>query len=157
MKTAIRTQIAKSSNYSIMHIEILSPRYGGNDYFEPIGTITFQQTVGEERWYAMNFVVHTSNIKHLEKVTKLAKFISKNSDYNSQPDDIKKLIGADEHVVYECDFVSKSKIGEKLFKIVVEGNHYTNIIAKTEAEANRILKKKNIANAKLEFLKVVVL
>lgn len=159
MKTPVRTTINKShtGEYNLMYIEILSPRYGGNNHLEPIGMITFQQTVGEDKWYGMNFEVRTDKVSNLKKFTRLASFIEKNTDYKSQPDEIKKLIGADEHVFYESDFVSKSKNGHSLYKVIANGGHYSNIIAQSEKRANGILAKLNIAGSTIEFIKVVEL
>jgi len=159
MKTAIRTTVNKSENkdFNLMYIQILVPRYGGHRYLEVTGTITFQQTVGEDSWYGMNFEIRTSEIKKLEKFTKLARFISKNTDYNVQPDELKKLIGADEHVFFEHDFIPVSKNGENLYKVIVREGHYTSLVAKDEKAAQKELKKLNIANSTLEFDKEIVL
>lgn len=160
MRTPVRTTVIKSQTgeYNLMHIEILSPRFGGKDYYlEPIGMITFQQTVGENSWYGRSFEVRTDNINKLKKFTKLADFVSKNTDYSTQPYKLKELIGADEHVVFEGDFVSVSKDGQSLYKVIVNGGHYRNIIASSEKLAQKQLDKLNIANSTLEFSKLVVL
>jgi hypothetical protein len=159
MRTPVRTTVIKSQTgeYNLMHIEILSPRYGGIDYLEPIGMITFQQTVGENSWYGRSFEVKTDNIAKLKKFTKLADFVSKNTDYGTQPYKLKELIGADEHVIFESDFVSVSKDGQSLYKVIVNDGHYRNIIAPDEKKAQKILDKLNIANSTLEFVKVVAL
>jgi hypothetical protein len=141
-----------------MHIDILSPRYGGNDYFEPIGTITFQQTVGEDKWYGMTFNISTDNVAKLKKFTKLAEFIGKNTSHDSLPAEVLKLIGADEHTLFEGDFVSKSKIGQRKYKVMIGGSqHYKNIIARSDEDANKQLKKLNIANSTAVYSGVVVL
>ena len=159
MKTPVRKRVNKSQagQYNLMYIEILHPRYGGDKYLEPIGMITFQQNIGEGKWYAMNFEIRTDNINKLEKFYRLAKFIAKNTLSDSQPDEVLKLIGADEHVFYESDFVSKSKDGQNIYKVIVQGGHYSDIIAPDEKKAQKILDKLNIANSTLEFNKVVVL
>lgn len=159
MKTAIRTTVNHSSAgaYNHMHIEILVPRYGGTNYYECGGTITFQQNAGEEKWYAMNFEILTDNISHLKKFTKLAEFIKKNSTYSSQPDEIKKLIGADEHIFYKSDFLSLSKNGQNFYKVIAQGGHYSNIVAPNENDANRQLVKLNINGASIEFNEKIVL
>jgi len=141
-----------------MHIEILSPRYRGNDFLEPIGTITFQQTIGEDNWYGMSFEVSTDSVEKLKKFTKVAEFIAKNTDYKTQPEEVLKLIGADEHKIFDHDFVSKSNIGQRTYKVMVNGNqHYKNIIAKDDQDANKQLKKLNIANSEIVYSGVVVL
>ena len=159
MKTPVRTTVNKSQAgpYNLMHIEILSPRYGGNNHLESIGTITFQQTIGEENWYGMNFEVRTDNINKLKKFVKLAAFVAKNTSYDSQPSEVKKLIGADEHVFYESDFVSLTKNGQSLYRVIASGGHYTDIIASSEKLAQKQLDKLNIAGSTLEFRQMVVL
>ncbi len=159
MKTPVRTTVVKSQTgeYNLMKIEILSSRYGGINHLEPIGMITFQQTVGEDSWYGISFDIRTDRISNLKKFTKLAEFIDNNTDYRTQPDELKELIGADEHVVYESDFVSKSKDGQNLYKVIAQGGHYSNIIAPNDKRANGILSKLNIAGSTLEFVKVVEL
>ena len=139
-----------------MHIEILSPRYGGTDYLEPIGTITFQQTVGEDSWYGMRFEISTNDVKHLEQMTKLAKFIKKNA-WDATPEKVLEIIGADEHVIFEGDFISTSKNGQGLYKVIANGGHYSNITASSEGMAWRKLKKLNIAGAVILFHKNIVL
>jgi len=141
-----------------MHIEILSPRYGGTDYLEPIGMITFQQTIGEDSWYGMNFEIRTDNINKLKKFTKVAEFIGKNTNYDSQPKEVLELIGADEHALFEGDFVSKSKIGQRLYKVMIgSSQHYKNIIARSDEDATKQLNKLDIANSTAIFSKVVVM
>lgn len=159
MKTPVRIQHSNAQGmYYIMHIDILSPRYGGHDHLEPIGTITFQQTIGENDWYGMSFEVSTDSVEKLKKFTKVAAFIAKNTDYKTQPEEVLKLIGADEHKVFDHDFVSKSKIGQRHYKVMVNGNqHYKNIIAKDDQDANKQLKKLNIANSEIVYSGVVVL
>lgn len=159
MRTPVRVTEHKSDNraYNFMYIEILSPRYGGDRNLESIGMITFQQTAGENFWYGRNFEVRTDNVNKLKKFTKLASFIAKNSSYDSKPSEILKLIGADEHVFYENDFLSKSKNGQNLYKVIVNGGHYTDIVASSEKLAQKQLDKLNIANSTLEFVKVVAL
>lgn len=159
MKTPVRTTVIKSQTreYNLMHIEILSPRYGGDKYLEPIGMITFQQTAGEDSWYGRGFEIRTDNINKLKKFTKLASFVAKNSHSDSTPSEILELIGADQHVFYESDFVSKSKNGQNLYRVIAQGGHYTDIIAPDEKDAQKQLDKLNIANSTLEFRQKVVL
>jgi hypothetical protein len=156
MKTSVRTTVRKSQteNYNRMSIEILSPRFFG--YLEPIGVITFQQTVGEDSWYGMRFEISTSDAKHIQQMAKLANFIKKKV-WDATPDKVLELIGADEHVVYESDFVSLSKNGQNLYRVIAQGGHYKDIIAPDDKTADKILKKLNISNSTLEFVKVVEL
>lgn len=159
MKTPVRILHSNAQGmYYIMHIEILSPRYGGNDHLELIGTIKFQRNVGDENWYGMSFDVSTDSAEKLKKFTKIATFIAKNSDYKTQPEEILKLIGADEHRVIDHEFVSKSKIGQRRYKVMVNGSqHYKNIIARDDKDAYKQLKRLEIANSEIVYTGVVVL
>lgn len=158
MKTPVRIQYSNSNGYRIMHIEILVPRFGGNDNLEPAGTITFQQSTPENYWYGMSFNISTDRIAILKKFTKLAEIVAKNTNWDSQPQDVLKLIGADEHKVFDHDFVSKSKIGQRQYKVMVNGNqHYKNIIARNDQDANKQLKKLKVANSEIVYTGVVVL
>jgi len=159
MQTPVRITYSRSHDaYKIMYIEILAPRFRGHDNLEPIGIITFQQTIGEDSWYGMSFEVSTDNIASLKKFTKIAEFVAKNKKWDSQPDDILKLIDADEHRVVDHEFVSMSKIGQRQYKVMVNGNqHYKNIIAKDDQDANKQLKKLKVANSEIVYSGVVVL
>lgn len=153
MKTPVRTTVHRSTAgpYNIMYIEILVPRYGGADYLEPAGMITFQQTIGEDSWYGMNFEIRTDSVSKLKKFTKLVEFVKKNTDYTVQPDKLKELIGADEHSLFENDFVSLGKNGQKFYKVMAQGGYYKGLIAPDDKRAQKQLDKLNIAGATLEF------
>ena len=164
MKTKIRTQESQihsditRSLYKHMHIQILTERYKGARYLEPMGEITFQLTVGDpdQRWYAMNFVINTSNVEYIEKMAKLAKFIKQNrSHHDAQPDEIKQLIGAEEHVHFDGEFVPVSDKGKKIFKVIKAGSLYDKITAANEIIAQKILDKKKIVGAELKFDKEI--
>lgn len=104
----------------------------------------------------MRFEISTSDAKHIQQMAKLANFIKKKV-WDATPDKVLELIGADEHVVYESDFVSLSKNGQNLYRVIAQGGHYKGIIAPDDKTAENILKKLNIAGSTLEFSKVVVL
>lgn len=161
MKTKVRTQTYKNGNghYEHMTIQILTPRYKGARYLEPMGEITFQKTIGDPegfRWYGMNFSVQTDKVEYMKKMTALAEYIQKNkSGYDAQPEEILQLIGAEEHVFFDSEFIPVSDKGKKLFKVIKTGNLYDKITAVNEIVAQKILDKKKIAGAVLEFDKVI--
>ena len=95
MKTKIRTTEYSQNGYNFTIIEILDLRFIG--HLNPIGSIRFQQTNGEEHWYGMRFIVETDRIIDLERFTKVCKKINLKSDWNSQPSDIKKILNAVEY------------------------------------------------------------
>ena len=163
MKTKIRTQVSESSNfgakYRHMCIQVLIGRYGGgSDYLEVMGFITFQANMDEpDRWYGMTFRVETDRPAYIKKFGKLAEFIMKQrGDYTDQPDDIKRIIGAEEHVHYDSiGFIPVSANGMNLYDVIAKGGIYCQIFAETEAKAMKKVAKKNIAGVSLEFDKVI--
>ena len=163
MKTKIRTQVSDSNAfgtpYKHMCIQVLTGRYGGDsDYLEVMGLITFQANMDEpDRWYGMTFRVETDRPAYIQKIAKLAAFIMKQrGDYTDQPDQIKKLIGAEEHVHYDSiGFIPESAKGLNLYKVIAQGGTYCSVFAETEEKAMKKVAKKNIAGASLEFEKVI--
>jgi len=160
MKTKIRTQESQTQNgFKHLHIQILTERYKGSRYLEPIGEITFQMTVGDPQgyhWYGMNFVINTDNVEYIKKMAKLAEFIKKNrSGHNAQPDEIKQLIGAEEHILFDQEFIPISDKGKSIFRVIREGSLYDKITAPNEIIAQKILDKKNIAGTELKFHMVI--
>jgi hypothetical protein len=161
MKTKVRTQVYKNQNgcYEHMSIQILTPRYKGARYLEQMGEITFQRNIDDKdgyRWYGMDFSVTTNKFEYLKKMAALAEYIQKNkSSYAAQPEEIKHLIGAEEHIFFDSEFVPVTDKGKSIFKVIKTGNLYDKITAPNEIVANKILEKKNIAGATLEFHKVI--
>jgi len=146
MKTLVRVQEYRKSSdniYIIKSIQILTNKVKGYDSLEPIGTITFQQTIGEDRWYGMRFNIDTDNVGYIKKMSRLAGFIEKNSNWDSQPDEILKVIGAVEYKIFNHEFVPVSKEGEYLWDVIQHpGSLHSRIIAPNEKIAKRLLKKK---------------
>lgn len=166
MKTKIRTQessgglntFGRESVYGHMTIQILAHRYSGARYLEPMGEITFQRNLNEpdKSWYAMNFVINTSNYDHIKGMAKIAKLIlNQRSGYSAQPEEIIQLIGGVEHVNFDSEFIPVSDKGKNIYRVIREGSLYDKITAKTEKIAQNILDKKKILGAKLEFDKVI--
>jgi mRNA-degrading endonuclease HigB of HigAB toxin-antitoxin module len=164
MKTKIRTQVSNGSgpiaNYKHMYIQVLIGRYGGDsDYLEVMGTITFQANIDEpDNWYGMTFKVETDRPAYIQKFGKLAAFVMKQrKDYTDQPDDIKRIIGAEEHFYYDSiGFIPESAQGLNLYKVIAQGGTYCKVFADTETKAMKKVAKKNIAGASIEFDKVIV-
>ena len=160
MKTKIRIQesVGQTGSYGHMAIQILTERYKGARYLEPMGEITFQKNINsfDKHWYAMNFVINTSNYAHIKGMAKLAKFILNNrSGYNAQPDEIIKLIGGVEHVVFDSEFIPVSDKGKNIYRVFREGNLYDKITAPNIIIAEGIMNKLKIVGAELQFDKVI--
>jgi hypothetical protein len=96
MKTKIRTTEYSQNGYNFTNIEILDTKYEGG-HLNPIGSVRFQQTNGEDYWYGMRFLVETDRIFDLERFTRVCKKINSKSDWNLQPLDIKRILNAVEH------------------------------------------------------------
>lgn len=161
MKTKFRIQTTEGNafgaKYKHMYIQILTERYKGCRYLQPMGEITFQANAEEsDNWYAMNFKLETDNVEYLDKMAKLAKFIKNNrSGYNAQPSEIIQLIGGEEHIYFDGEFVSVLDKGKNIYKVIREGNLYDRITAPNEIIAQKILDKKNIDGAKIMFDKEI--
>lgn len=163
MKTAIRTFISNPESFNgtdgkfqFMHIQILDGQNENN--LTPIGEIIFQMTVGDPkgyRWYGIQYYVKTDKFEHLKKMAKLAEFIRKNSNWDSQPDEIKHLIGAQEHIHFEGMFIPVSDNGKNIYKVMENGEYYTNIIAVNDIMFQKIVDKRKFNNATFEFFKKI--
>lgn len=157
MKTKIRTTEYKDK-YGHMHIQILTPRYTGARYLEPIGEITFQKNLFEQeaRWYGIHFVINTDRAEYIQKMANLAKFIKKNrSGHNAQPEEIIQLIGGVEHIHFDSEFIPVSDKGKSIYKVIREGSLYDKITAPNIIVAEGIMDKLKIVGARLEFDKVI--
>lgn len=141
-----------------MSIQILTERYKGARYLEPIGEITFQMTIAEpdHKWYGIHFVINTDNAEYIQKMAKLASFIKKNrSGYSAQPEEIIHLIGGVKHINFDSEFIPVSDEGKNIYKVILKGSLYDKITAPNEIIAQKILDKKNIGLAELQFDKVI--
>lgn len=169
MKTKIRIQTSTSNafgvNYNHMAIDILTERYNGSKlqrdklyhYLEPVGHITFQSNKDTPTdWYGMRFNVETNNANHIMMMAKLAKFvINKRSGYDAKPDEIIQLIGGEEYVFFDGEFISKKDNGKHIYNIVKPNSLIERIIVKNEKEGEKLLAKMNIADATLKFKKTI--
>lgn len=140
-----------------MFIHILGKRYPDmptSDTLEPIGTISFQYTVGNTEgynWYGMRYIVESENPDHFAHMAKLSRYIAANSSSGVQPDELKQIIGAEEYFIYKGDYIPESYMGMKYYKVMVNNEHYSTIIAPNDILAQKKLQKKKIDNATLVF------
>jgi len=157
MKTKIRIQTGVSSalgaNYLHYVIDILVERFKGSRYLEPAGQITFQANHNDpNNWYGIHYSCDTDKSRYIEKMASIAKFISTNkSGYDAQPDEIIKLIGGQEHIFFDGEFIPKSDNGKKIFRVIKQGSLYEKITAVDETQAKKLLSKKKIEGATLKF------
>lgn len=155
MKTKVRTQATYDGNYHHVYVQILGNKYPHNlsktasKYLTVIGTISWQGNASEmeraDRWYSINFECNTDNPDHLFAMAKLAKYIKDNTYHSVQPEEVKLLIGAEEHFSHVGEFVPVSYVGMSFFKVMKGDTYETSIIAANEIAAN-----KEYARLKLE-------
>lgn len=160
MKTKIRIQEYKSQNgtYGHMSIQVLGPRYKDSKYLEPMGQITFQRNLNEpdNKWYGMRFIIETDNVDYIKKMAAIAEHIKKNrSDWSAQPEEIKHLIGAEEYVLFDSEFIPVSDKGKSLFRVIYNGSLYSKIVAANEVVAQKIMSKMNLLGAEVKFDKQI--
>jgi len=156
MKTAVRIQEREDSQrgFGFMSIQILVPTSPRSETMTPIGHISFQRTLDDElgrTWYAMRFNVETDNIEYLEKMTKIARVIKKNSNWDSQPKEILKIIGAVEYKIFNQEFTPVSKEGENLYDVFFLASLYKRIIAPSEKAARKKMEKQGLNKHELKF------
>ena len=163
MKTKIRIQKGNTSGFGVQYnnlvIDILTPRFKGSRYLEPIGQIMFQSNItAPEDWYGMRFTISTDNVQYIKQMAKIAQHIKDlRSGYDAKPDEIIKLIGGEEHIFFDSEFISKLDDGKVIYKVIKDGGVFEKIVAKDKAEAEKLLAKRNIAGALLSFHKKIEL
>ena len=127
-----------SNGYNFTEIRFLSESKSSPDLigvFNVLGSITFQQTVGEDYWYGLKYVVETSRYNELKSFATLMKTVADNTDYKSQPLDVIKVVNGEEYFVCNSDFFKVADKGKRCFYVVSNGSNYARMVAKDEAEA----------------------
>ena len=150
MKTLVRITDSSENGFNFKSFQIIHHPWKDSNSIEVLGYIKFQQTKGEDSWYAMKFIIETSDVSHIEKMAKLAKFIKANSNYDRQPDEILNVIGAVEYKIFKQDFIEASREGENLYDVIAyPGSLHSRIIAPNDIIAQKILDKKKMDGAEL--------
>jgi len=164
MKTLVRIQEGQDTKlgFGFMTIQVLVHPYKNSDTIDVIGHISFQRTLNDtkgHRWYAMKFNVETDKVEHLQKMTSLLRFIKKHPEFNwdSQPEDILKMIGAVEYVVFQHEFIPKSAAGKNLYDVCLLGSVSTRIIAADEEGAEKLMKKRGYNKHELKLNTKIIL
>ena len=161
MKTAVRIIEGQDTKlgFGFLTIQILVHPYKNSDTITVIGHISFQRNLSEDdsRWYAMKFNVETDSVEELQKMTSLLRSIKNNPKYNydSQPEDILKMIGAVEYKIFNHEFIPVSKEGENFYDVMFLSSLYSKIVAKDEEAARKIMSKRGWNKHELEFKAVV--
>ena len=81
--------------------------YSSPHYSDYIGSLTMQKNKGSGDWYGLNYKVETHHVNKLQALTKVAKYIVLNSDWNVQPNEIISLLDAKEIYLFK-DIFEKS-------------------------------------------------
>lgn len=147
MKTKILTQILSTGgSYEHFIISILSGSYNqeDTDNLEIIGTITFQRNIGEPDWYGMHYKCDTDKARNMTLMAKIVNHVSKKrSSYAAQPDEILKVIGADDYLYDDlCGYVPVSADGKNIYNARDPLNQlHRRYIASTEEEVRKKILK----------------
>ena len=148
MKTKVLTQILSAGgSYEHFHISILSGLYNqkDTDNLEIIGYITFQRNIGEPDWYGMRYKCDTDKARNMVLMSKIVNHVSKKrSGYDAQPDEILKLIGADDYLYDDlCGYVPVSADGKNIYNVRDSLNrlHRRHIASSVEEVRKKILKE----------------
>ena len=162
MKTKVRITQNQQGIYENFYIEFLQPRYPNSDYLEPFGFISFQAGGTPDhkdgKWYAFQMECKSEKPDEFLKCAKILSYIRKHrDDYRIQPEDVLKIVNAEEHVYKHGRFLPLSYHGYKMFR-VLKGNekeqgtdYYANIFAPSEPLALKELKRKGWDHMTLEF------
>lgn len=141
-----------SFGWGKLHIQILEKRWG--KYFSPIGEITFLKP-SEGDYIGLTFEVSSDMPEHFTKMGKLAKFIKENTYFNVQPDELLRVINAEEYGVFNTEFLPKKTEGQHFYKVMVDGVYETFIVAPNEILAEKELSKSKLSNVQLLFERIV--
>ena len=144
MKTLVRIQHHSFNGFNFKTVQILEKPWKDSETINVIGFLKFQQTGGEDNWYGLGFNVETNKPSDLTKMAKLATHIQNNSDWDSQPDEILKTIGAVEYKIFNHDFILASQEGQNLYDVFTpSGSLHSRIVATDDKKARKILDKRN--------------
>lgn len=141
--TLLRVIQTSNSNYNFFEIQLLEESLNGNlkGAISSYGSITFQQNRGETNWYGMTYVNTTSRFKDLEKFFSVAKRINKETDYNSQPEDVIKVLNGKKYFLFNHEFFAESDKGKRCYTVIRNGERYSRIVANDDKEATTKLAK----------------
>jgi hypothetical protein len=148
MKTKVRIIIKDEGMYKHFIINVLYNRFKDSSYLEIAGNLTWQtdtETLSNserrDKWYALNYKIESDRLEHFEYMIKLIRYIDKNAYHNIQPNEMLNLIGAEEYVIHNYDFVPVSYSGMNLYDIIDlnkdTDNVWTRIYAPNDIVANK--------------------
>ena len=141
--TKVRVLENGNSEFNFLDIQILEESYnsGFMGTINVIGSITFQQTKGENDWYGMRYVISTDRFADLTAFQKVAKLINIEANWRSQPDDVLNIINAEKYYLYNQEFFKVEDKGKYCFNVMQNGQIYSRVVAKDRISANKIVKR----------------
>ena len=150
MRTKVRISYTQSAGgYKHMIIDLLYNPWQTSRSLETYASITFQQgglSDGSNDWYGMHMSCESDKPEKFLRAYKVLKFIRANSSYRTQPQEILTLIGAEEHVYHNGNYVPLSADGNKYYKVLRPSDAgadscYTVFDASDDEIAKKIVKK----------------
>lgn len=145
MKQKVRLIESSNASYNFLTIQLLDESNSSSKIlmgsFSSIGSITFQQTKGEDEWYGMRFVFDNHRVNELVKFCKVVKLIQKKAEYRSQPKEILEILNAEEYYIFKNEFIKLADKGKMLFNVIRNGSVYSRMIANDSDDATKKLER----------------
>jgi hypothetical protein len=141
--TKVRVLENGNGDYNHLEIQIIEESYnsGFMGTINVIGSITFQQTKGENEWYGMRYVISTDRFADLSAFQKVAKLINTEAEWRSQPEDILSIINAEKYYIFKQEFFKEEDKGKYCFNVMQNNQIYSRVVAKDRISANKIVKR----------------
>jgi hypothetical protein len=157
-KTKVRVIESTNNSYNFLEIQIIKQSYNTNfiGTVNVLGSITFQQTIGENDWYAMRFVASTDRAKDLLEFGKLAVKIENEATFRSQPKDILNIIDGIEYYLFKQEFFKVDDKGKYCFNVIENGSIYARLVAKDTTEATKKIKRFKEINSRIRDMEFII-
>jgi hypothetical protein len=136
MKVYFRQIETIQGNYINMELML----YSSPHYSDYIGSLTMQKNKGNGDWYALTYKTETNDFNKLQYLSKVAKYIVLNSDWNIQPNEIISLLDAKEIYLFKDVFVQVADKGKYLYKVMQDNELYKYIICANDIIASKQIK-----------------
>jgi len=139
MNTKVRITKGRSGNYDVLEVQVIE-QAKGHRLIEHVGTLTWQ---GDDThgWYGLHYKADPSahEYKQLLTLYKLASYIQDRTQWNSSPQEVLAIIGAEEFFYVHGEYISIRDNGKQLYDVITNNNNtlYTRIIAANEEMAYR--------------------
>lgn len=152
MRTKVRVFTQTTAiGYKHLYIDLLAST--GRRSMEIYATLRFQQgglSSGSDEWYGMRMSTETDRPEGFIAAGRMLKFIKANTDYKAQPQEILKLIGAEEHVYLNGYFIPVTADGQPYYKVLRPEDGadscYTIFYAADDKEAKKVMRRQGWDN-----------